>query len=111
MKFYIYTIYDPELESFDQRLNLGPLDATEMREQYRRAFIKMEDKDKSFMLGKKAILIGTFDDVSGKIEQGNLIEVFHFVKSEIPSQVIEGESQEDKCQENSNISTETKDRN
>ena len=80
MKFYIYSVYDPEVESFDSRLNLGPLDPEEMREQYRRAFIKMKEEDKAFMSGKKAVMLGEFDDETGKIKQGNLIEIFEFVE-------------------------------
>ena len=78
MKFYIYSVYDPETECFDSRLNLGPLDPEEMKEQYRRAYLKMKEEDKAFMEGKKAVLMGTFDDVEGKIKQGNLVEIFVF---------------------------------
>ena len=78
MKFYIYSVYDPEVESFDSRLNLGPLDPEEMGEQYRRAFIKMKPEEKAFMEGKKAVCLGEFDDETGKIKQGNLVEIFYF---------------------------------
>lgn len=91
MKFYIYSVYDPEVESFDSRLNLGPLDPIEMGIQYKRAFIKMNDADKAFMSGKVAVLLGEFDDESGKIKQGNLKEIFKFELEKKPSN--DGESQ------------------
>ena len=96
MKFYIYSIYDPEVESFDSRLNLGPLGPEEMAEQYRRANLKMKKEDALFMEGKKAIFMGTFDDTTGKIEQTtNLLEIYHYKKDKKESSQVEekGESE------------------
>ena len=78
MKFFIYSVYDPEVESFDSRLNLGPLPPDEMAEQYRRAHIKMKDEDRAFMEGKKAVVLGVFDDVTGKIEQDKALSIYEF---------------------------------
>lgn len=79
MQFFIYSIYDPETESFDTRLNLGPLNPKDMAEQYRRAALKMDDTNKKFMAGKKAIFMGTFDDMTGKITQEKeLTEIYSF---------------------------------
>lgn len=116
MKFFIYCNYDPEIESFESRLNLGPLGPEEMAEQYRRLHVKMKEEDKTFMEGKKVVLIGTFDDEIGKIEQGNLIEVYHFKsldlkKPEIKEEETKGESEGEKCQEHSSSTTEQQDQN
>ena len=95
MKFFIYTVYDPEVESFDSRLNLGPLDPKEMGEQYRRAHIKMKDQEKAFMEGKKAICVGVFDDETGKIEQPQFVEIYSFVTTkERPASQDEGEKED-----------------
>ena len=91
MKFYIYSVFDPEVESFDSRLNLGPLDPKEMGEQYRRAHIKMNEQDKAFMEGKVAVCIGEFDDTTGKIVQDKMVEIYRFEPKK-PSQV-EGEQE------------------
>ena len=94
MKFFIYSVFDPEVESFDQRLNVGPLDPKGMGEQYRRAFIKMEEKDKAFMEGKKAVYLGTFDDETGKIEQSQILEVFSFKRPKEEENQVIGEEEE-----------------
>lgn len=82
MTFYIYSVYDPELEAFDARLNLAPFEPKEMAEQYRRTAIKMNDVQKAEANGKKVILMGTFDDIDGKISQSKLLEIFTFKKDE-----------------------------
>lgn len=80
MIFYLYCVYDSDMEAFDNRINLSPLGPSEMAEQYRRAATKMTDVQKAEADGKKVILLGEFDDVEGKISQGRLLEVFVYHK-------------------------------
>lgn len=95
MIFKIYSVYDPEVESFDSRLSPSPLSPEEMGEQFRRSWIKMEAKDHAFMQGKRAIYLGEFDDETGKIYQPqNLKVVFEFNEN-----TSEGEQEQQECQE------------
>lgn len=94
MIFYIYSVYDPEVEAFDGRLNLAPFEPKDMTEQYRRSCIKMNEVQKAEADGKKVILMGTFDDVTGKIEQGKLLEIFTYKNEKKESSQVEGEEQE-----------------
>lgn len=93
MIYYIYCVYDSEMEAFDSRLNLAPFEPKDMAEQYRRSATKMNEVQKAEADGKKVILMGTFDDVDGKITQDKLLVVFEYHKDkkepEVPSQ--EGE--------------------
>lgn len=97
MIFYIYSVYDPELEAFDARLNLAPFEPKDMAEQYRRTAAKMSPEQKIEADGKKVILMGEFDDVSGKIEQKKLLEIFTFKKDEekIPEESSQVEEEKD----------------
>lgn len=82
MKFYIYSVYDPEIEAFDARLNLAPFEPKEMAEQYRRTAAKMNEVKKAEADGKQVILMGEWDDVDGKIVQNKLLVIFEFHKDE-----------------------------
>lgn len=100
MKYFLYTIYDPRIDSFSERIIASPLDPENMGEQYRRMYISAEAKDKAFFEGKKAAYLGEFDDVSGKISQDEILIVHEFKEEK-----HEGESKEDeKCQEPSQSS-------
>lgn len=89
MIFHIYSVYDPEVESFDSRITCGPLAPDQQKIQYERAFIKMNEQDKAFMEGKIAMYLGTFDDETGEISQTSINQVFHFKKPKKESQVVE----------------------
>ena len=94
MKFYLYSTYDPEVESFDSRIQASPLEPKMHGEQCRRAFIKMDEKDQAFMDGKKVYFLAMFDDETGKIEQVKLVEAFHFMKAPKPDVKSEDNQEE-----------------
>lgn len=83
MIWHLYSFYDPALESFDQKITTAPLDEYQMGEQWRRSFIKATEQEKAMVSGKKVIKIGTYDDCTGKVEQGAFVEVFEFKRSEL----------------------------
>lgn len=111
MIFNVYSIYDPETESFETSLRLAPLSPDDMGEQFRRSFIVADEKAKAFMQGKKAVYLGTFDDETGRINQKeNLLTIFEFKGKEIKK--IDGEKEnKEECQEPSQSITEQKDLN
>lgn len=95
MKFYIYSVFDPEVDSFDSRLTLSPVEPKEMGEQYRRTHIKMNKVDKDFMEGKVGVCLGLFDDETGKITQSKMLEIYKF-KQEVKGQEETGEKEDGK---------------
>lgn len=106
MIFNVYSIYDPETESFETSLRLAPLSPEDMGEQFRRSFIVADEKAKAFMQGKKAVYLGTFDDETGRIlQKDNLLTIFEF-----KGKSIDGEKEnKEECQETSQSTQEPKD--